>query len=380
MNNIVSSLRWDPYFMKHAIECENFWRNFLSCGRRDILYVLGNGFDPRMCLGYEKLLEFGGMGLRNCLLLSFDEGSDSPSKQYLELTSQNKQKLETLVHGHEIIDTKPIQMWLEDGLSKRRNTSLNATRIFQSISDFGNYTDIIIDISAVPRSIYWSLISKVLYLLDKYNNQDTPNLHIFVLENAYLDQDIHEIGIDDSANYIQGFSGGLNMQSTEEVPRVWIPILGEDQRKQLERIHTLINPDEICPMLPWPSSDPRRCDKLFVEYQDLLFDAWHAEPRNIIYASEQNPFDAYRQIYKTVCDYNKALELLGGCKSVISALSSKLLSIGALLAAYELKANNIRVGLAHVEVQGYEISKHSIDSHMEWELFTIWLAGDCYED
>ena len=84
----------------------------------------------------------------------------------------------------------------------------------------------------------------------------------------------------------------------------------------------------------------------------------------------------YRQIYSTITRYNDALASLGHCKVVVSALSSKLLSVGALLAAYQAKRNEHMVGIAHVGAQGYAVSLPLDASNAE--LFTLWLAGECY--
>jgi hypothetical protein len=115
-----------------------------------------------------------------------------------------------------------------------------------------------------------------------------------------------------------------------------------------------------------------------MEYRELLFDQWRVEARNIIYASEQNPFEAYREVHRTVRHYNQALEPLGRCKAAVSAVSSKLLSLGALLVTYELKESGMSVSLAHVETQGYEISAQEKEEGID-DLFTLWIAGDCYE-
>ncbi len=173
----------------------------------------------------------------------------------------------------------------------------------------------------------------------------------------------------------------MEMEATAGIPRVLIAILGEGQRGQLERIYNLVIPDEICPVLPSPSSNPRRGDEILVEYRELLFDQWRVEPRNIIYASEQNPFETYRQIHRAVRYYNQVLAPLRGCRVVVSAVSSKLLSVGALLASYELKGAEMSVGLAHVEAQGYNIDKEEREESVgsEEEIFALWLVGDCYE-
>jgi hypothetical protein len=193
---------------------------------------------------------------------------------------------------------------------------------------------------------------------------------------------IRDEGVDETATYVYPFSGGLEMEATAEQPKIWIPILGEGQETQLERIYNLIDvPDEICPVLPFPSLDPRRGDNLVLEYRDLLFDRLRLEPRNFINASERNPFEVYRQIRRTILHYREALGPLGGCKTVLSALSTKLLSVGALLVAYELKQAKIDVGIAHVGSQGYimDDGPGAPRSQPQSKLFGLWLAGECYE-
>jgi hypothetical protein len=381
----IQSLRWDPYFLRQGTQFIKFWEDYFRCERRNILYVLGRGFDPRMCVGLKTVFDLGGEGSRDCLLIEFDEGPDSPSKRYGSLVSKNLNILEELNRDRGKLSTKPVRMWSGYGPGRRRIGSRSAAGVFSDVSDLSPYTDIVIDISAMPRGIYFSLIGKAIYLLDRARDkkvtEPVPNLHVVVCENVKLDQNIHDIGIDDMASYVHGFGSDLEIEATAGMPKIWIPILGEGQRGQLERICALVNPDEICPVLPSPSLNPRRGDELLTEYRELLFDQWRVEARNIIYASEQNPFEAYREVHRTVRHYNQALEPLGGCKAAVSAVSSKLLSLGALLVTYELKEAGMSVSLAHVETQGYEISMRENDESISIldNLFTLWIAGDCYE-
>ena len=149
----------------------------------------------------------------------------------------------------------------------------------------------------------------------------------------------------------------------------------------MERIYEMVQPNEVSPILPMPSVNPRRADALLIEYRDLFFDRGWVEPGNFVYASEQNPFEVYRQLHKTIHHYNQALAPLGGCQAVISVHSSKLLSIGALLVSYELKTQNPGVGIAHVDTHDYimERSINRADELKNTELVSMWLAGECYE-
>jgi hypothetical protein len=377
------ALRWDPYLMATGREFVNFWQKHLVQSEHRILYVLGRGFDPRMCVGLRSILAASTSARCDVVLLNFEEGADSPSTQYGNLVSRNVAELKSLV-GDSQISTRHFQMWSGSGPGRHRIGPRNAAHVFNSFDEVEPYTHIVVDISALPRGIYFPLIGKLLYLLD-HSRKSIPrehvaNFHIVATEDAQLDSCIQDKGIDETAIYVHGFGADFEMEATADIPRLWMPILGEGQSTQLERIYTLVNPEEICPVLPFPSANPRRVDNLIVEYRELL-ERWHIEPTDIVYASEQNPFEAYRQICRTVLHYHQALAPLGGCKAVVSALSSKLLSIGALLAVYELKDKGWSVGLASVEAQGYEISLkselESITSH--GELFSLWLVGDCYE-
>lgn len=368
------SYRWDHYFLRRGNECSAFWKDYLLTPNRQLLFVLGLGFDPRMCFGLQMLMNASPGYAKECLLIEYDEGENSPSHQYNDLVRKNLADLSGLMNKAGVINKAQVSMWSKD--RKRRIGSRRASDAIQA-STIKRFTDIILDISSMPRGIYFPIIAKILYLLDT-TNSDSPavNLHVIVSEQMSLDRNIQEEGIDDDASYMHGFTSDLVQQSTESVPRIWIPVLGEGKEAQLIRLYDHIRPDEICPVLPSPSVNPRRADDLVAEYRELLFDRLRVVPSNFIYASEWNPFEVYRQIYRTMERYNDALEALGKCKGVVSALSSKLLSVGALLAAYEAKRNKFMVGISHVETHGYKI-QGTIGS-CEPELFTLWIAGECY--
>ena len=381
MNSIqVEPARWQNYVLEHGASFVRFWQEHLNVRERNVLFVVGKGFDPRMCLGLEALLNAGGKGKRDLYAISFAEGETSPSVVYLDRVERNWKRLQQLIAGKGELSQQSLKMWSDDG---RRVSSRSAANVFHTLEDFSGYDDLVIDISSMPRNVYLPLIAKVLYLLDAAEaerSQSQPNLHVFVAEDPVLDHRIRDEEVDEAADYIHGFRGGLEMEATAGRPKVWFPLLGEDQRTQLNRIYDLIIPDEICPVLPSPSVNPRRGDDLVLEYREFLFDLLRVEPRNFIYASERNPFEVYRQIRKSVLQYMNALEPLGSCKTVLSAISSKLMSVGALLVAYELKQRNLEIGIAHVESRGYKIDDESDNrDESETELFSLWLAGECYE-
>lgn len=375
MNTKHSGNKWDNYFLRHGESFYSFWQEYLAySGTHDILFVIGQGFDPRMTLGVEAILSCGGSGHRDCVLIQFDEGPASPSRAHDDIQAKNAATINKIFSNPGSLKPRPIEMWSRDG--RRRTGSRNIASVFKSSVDLVGYSDIIVDISAIPRTLYIPLIAKLLHLLEKWDQDSRPpNLHVIVSDDPDFDQSIKGQGLDDDASYIHGFAGGIQLEATANVPRVWMPILGEGKASHFEIICDLVNPDEVVPILPFPCLNPRRTDKLFIEYRADLMDRLRVEPRNFLYVPEQNPFGVYRQVTSAVQHYAEALSPLGGCKFVLSALSSKLISLGCLLAAYELKKSNLAVGIAHVNSSGYEMTGQT---PKESDLFEVWLAGDSY--
>lgn len=377
MDDTAALPRWRDYVLSRGDSFDNFWDEHLSSRARDLLFVLGRGFDPRMTIGIERILAAGGTGRRDCLVLEVDEGESSPSNAFEAEAASNSETLAKLLTDRGTLQGQEIPMWSDD---MRRIGPRKAASVFNKLSDIERYSDIVVDISATPRGIYFPLIGKIMYLLDKAraagNQSALPNLHVCVGEDPALDARITDEGVDDAATYLHGFGGGLDREKTAEWPRIWIPILGERQRVQLERIREHINPAEICPALPFPSLNPRRGDDLILEYHELLFDSFAVSPSSFIYVDERNPFEAYLQIRGTILSYQRVLQPLGGCKSIVSAQSSKLLSMSALLVAHELRGN---VGIAHIGSQGFSMDPRDESGGAGPEMFGLWLDGECYE-
>lgn len=361
--------RWSDYFLRKNEDAVRFWECYLTKEKK-ILFILGLGFDPRMCKALQTILKAGGKGKCHCFLVELDEGVESPSKIHDDKIKSNRAEFENLI-PEENRTFRTLQMWSED---RRAVGSTKAANLFDA-DDLTKYTDVIIDVSAIPRGVYFPIVGKILTLIEQNDNK--PNLHLVATENSDLDSSIMESGLDETASYMQKFTGGLDDSANTELPKIWIPLLGENQEKQFLKIYQTVHPSGICPLFPMPSTDPRKLDKLLAAYRKHLFNSFNVGSDNFIFASEQNPFEVYREIRTAVKNHFRTLDPVGGCKIVISPLSGKLPSIGACLAAFELK--DLGVGICHVEAQGYVInSQEPIDKIGNDEFFTMWLAGDCY--
>ena len=101
---------------------------------------------------------------------------------------------------------------------------------------------------------------------------------------------------------------------------------------------------------------------------------------NIIYAAEDDPLDVYRRLLALFDQQKEVLELLGGVSMVISALSSKISSIGAFMAAFEEK-----MAVAHPigrheppESMSFDYWNNDYLSKFKDNLHSIWLTGEPY--
>ena len=364
--------RWEYYLLLREERLREFWAQHVGRKQCSVLFVIGRGFDPRMVMGLKAVLETGGVGPRDVVGLKFLEGPMSASLNHQSAVNQNWAEVVETVGARGTVSVEPLPFWSPEG---RRISSQSARDLFRSASRFESYSDVVIDVSSMPRGVYFPLIARVLYLLDNSDCGRRTNLHVLVAEDARYDATIHEEGVDEKAEFISSFGGRFDEEGTP-TPKVWMPMLGERKQVQFDRIQDRVKADEICPVLPSPARNPRRADDIVLEYQRQLFDELHLDGRNFLYVSERNPFEVYRRLRGAVLRYSEVFKILGGCRAAISPMSSKLMSLGALLAAYELKECGYRVGIAHVDTQGYSLKGGAPNA----ELYGLWLCGECDEN
>lgn len=372
-------MRWDPYSLTLDPEFDRFWTDRLKARSRKILLVLGRGFDVRTLATARRLRELDA-NIR-VLQLVFDNGLEDSAVR-AELTARNHSELEILF-GPSAISEVPIAI---GGAADSAVTPRNTQAALMGFGDYDRYEDVIVDISAMPRMVAMTAVSVLLHTLDgmaRRPNGKSVNLHVTTAESVSADIGAAKGSLRDGVSFVRGFSGHLEAQTSQNWPRVWFPVLGEGQRQRLTIIRDLINPDEICPVIPFPTKDARRGDEVLGEHRDILFDDFAVEPANILLASEYNPFEAYRQIYRAMERYKRALKTMGGCKLFVSPLSSKLLSIGVLLACYDHKFNesgddHLDIGIPYVESAAYGDPQQ--ESAGGYELHSMWIRGEWEED
>lgn len=375
-----NNLQWDPYVLIKKKEVKKFWNEFLNNNSKTI-FIVAKGFDPRMNSFTEEIQDFFN---ENVEFIVVDiEGDNGP---YENLTSRNWDRLESILKAKKIeYKVHNLEMWKFNQTSKKRIGPNKAIDLIDS-GILNGFQNIVIDISSMPRAIYYSMVTAVLdYSRAKNKKGNLINVLVNVVENPSIDEAITSSGVDDKAEFIPRLGGKFMLESDiadlegGEKAKIWIPILGEAQKKKLVKIEEIVTPEIICPVLPFPSNVPRRTDNLILEYREILFDNWLVEHENIIYASEGNPFELYRQLMKTIIRYSEALIPIGGCKIALSSLSSKLLSMGTLLTSYEMyRIKDIAVGLIHVGGSEYHYDELKVQNNLKQyeNLITLWIDGE----
>lgn len=363
----ATSSRWESYVLHRDLALRDHWQQRFDAGAR-VALIMGVGFDPRMCMVLRLFGELAGEDAVAIQAVRFDAPADLTARAMAE---ENQGELIGLLGGRTIGE-------LTVGGAGLDATARSAADAVRSLDALGEVSDIVVDVNALPRSVFFPLMAKLLYLCDQ-KAPHAPNLHMIGGDNAALDAEFEVTGIDEHATWLHPFEGPFGVEATAQVPRVWMPILGENTQLQLERISELVRPQEVCPLLPFPSKDPRRGDRLFDTYREVLFDQLRTDSGTVIYADEANPFQVYRRLIQSTRRYQQTLAPLRGCKTAFSALSSKLVAIGALLVAYELR-DGLEVGVADIGAQRHQVQRHVRieEASDSTELIGLTLSGDCY--
>lgn len=360
--------RWKDYYFDD--DFVSFWAERAKNEETTVLLILGLGFDGR-CLVTLKALAGCGLGDRlGCLALelisrpSFGESGELISKlgqsnlaEFNGIESYKSEGIfDTETHdseGHYIGGRKSLLI------------------LDQNSETLGKYTDIIVDISGMPRGIFFPVLS---YLIHQADSGKFRNLHAAVVEDPDLDTCIvgYEYG---QADYMHTFRylGGEKM--------VWLPLIGSDEVARLEKIYSKLGSSciEICPIVPFPAESLRRADDIVVKHAELLFESFLVSHENLITCDERTPFDIYRKIIEVEAYYRDRLSGIPGIgpvKTIVSPLSSKTLCLGMVLAAVERK-----LPVCHVEAGAIRVDVERMTDILASANYLpkeIWLTGEPY--
>ena len=162
------------------------------------------------------------------------------------------------------------------------------------------------------------------------------NFHVLVASHPQLDAAISSVP-SDVVDPVRGFSGRIDLAESEEDAKIWLPHLAKGRNSALTLIRqNLRGPVDVCPVLPLSQRDPRAADDLIAEFEsEFLYQEWDVDPRNLVYAIEDDPLDIYRTITKIFVRYSGVFAKVTDAHVVLSPSGNKVLAIGALMAALE---------------------------------------------
>lgn len=388
----MSSMLWQKYVFRKRNEVPEFWEDLFQNRNSSILYIAGGGFDVRVTQVARQFLDTVKAmpdKLKICDLLLVNVQGYELDADLKEQTRVNQNELRDMFATTGKIIEENIGV-IEDAEEDLSATTLLARGTKNVVGHINGYTDIILDVSSLPRVVYLSLMIRILgRLIPDRNKHDAlyangVNFQVLVGEDPKLDGLIISEDPSNELVTVPGFSGALKLDSVKEWPFVWFPVLGENRVGQLERVITNeVPPDaEVCPVLPHPSKNPRRADMLLLEYQDQLFARMGAPTSNVMYAHESHPFEAYRQLYNAMERYRKSFVLLGGCRLVVTPLSSKLMTLGVGLACFNMRPTSDEekhlLAIPYAEPRRYRVEGAQLHASKP-EIAVLLLTGLGYQ-
>lgn len=353
--------RWDLAITHRGTQLSAFVDEYFNDASRRILLIAGAGFDPRTGLVATALKAANRAGLSALLI---QETRSETDKTLAGLAAGNLKQLADLVPAHTILDI-PIFGTDNSVIGGRRA----ATQL--SAQDMTAYTDVVVDISALSVGTSFPVVRYLIELI--HAGRTSSNLHVMIAHQPELDAKIRAIPTD-TVVPVHGFNGGLSLMSrTQQAAILWLPQLANGRSSTLRRIYESVNPDEVCAILPFPASHPRLGDSLLEELLDAEGSPWHMDARSIVHADEDDPLDLYRTILRLHALREPVFREVGGSKLILSPVGSKVMALGALLAALEKD-----LPVVYLEDFSYELQGSLDEELAPPELMHVWLEGDPY--
>ena len=338
-----------------------------ACNGKRSMFVLGVGFDPRALAALRLFLCVEHRSPPLIGLIRLPPPSDSSNPSSLARAEENQQAFDELTSRMDVREIPHQDVLSPASAGPRIARALTDTRFVEEVGH------LIVDISSLPTSLYFPAITAVLRAVDEGKAEFPEEVQAVACENPAIDARIRELGIS-PASLVGGYRHALHRENRPSGTTIWAPVVGEHSGPALRAIHEFLEPDDVCPILPFPARDPRRADNLLLELQIELLDMFRVTPGNLIYADERNPFDLYRTLTRLQQKYIYALKVLGPTTVALSTHSSKLLSLGALLAAYEYSLPVVAAPGLDYELEDGELTALEVTN----QVACAWLTGVPY--
>lgn len=376
--------RWDRYlFFDQENEIIKIF-NFLQS--KQVLFIFGKGFDPRL-INILNLLEKTSLcKTAHALIITYDPNDSSiPSvdKNISKITKIFKNRIETIS-----LSTSQLDYNSEIVITEIANSSQDFKRVLQK------YEHVILDITAFPRAIFSILTTTFLRMSS--GNITRFNFHIMVSENSEIDSQIQTIPTSHSPDFLRSLNAEITRSdlNNRKYNIVWLPFLEYDKSQHIKSLIEFLEPVHTVPVLPFPSMDVKKSDNLIIEYNDHFFASTHSSRESILtttnitkilYVNERNPFQVYRKIRNLCFAYQKTFNPLDQeTKIVLSNMSSKLVTLGSLLAAndsIDVTTQKNTIAMTYFTDLQYRPETNLEKSNLipESKTYLLWITGSPYE-
>ncbi|GHA25070.1 hypothetical protein GCM10007989_20930 [Devosia pacifica] len=326
--------------------------------------LAGAGFDPRTQTIPSALAETMGQRLQ-AILVREERGEAIQALR--DAADQNEGALRDRIEN--------LEIWPIDIFDPEDSAPVGGTKISERLRRFAlpaDVTDIVLDMSALSLGISYPAAR---ILLGWSERRSDLNLHIMVTSNPELDGGI--VGEPAARpQAVRGFTGALPDDSERRVARIWLPQLAKKRNAAFRKIHASFDElYKVCPILPFPASDPRRADELIAEYGEEIRELWNVNNRDFMYVSERNPLDTFRTIETLKARYDKTVAGVYESQIILSPIGSKVMAAGAMMAAIKHD-----LAVHYVEALRYEMEAPDFNQGpTDLKLVHVWLDGPVYD-
>ena len=363
----MNAPRWREGVAHLGPDVEPFLKSLLATGDRSLIYIAGAGFDPRSGHLAEIISATGVMRFGVFLR----EERPNPLEVLKQRGDASQARLEA-AFPDSVVETVNI---FEDHIPVAGLKAVEKIR--KHVTTPGRLkavTDVIVDLSALSIGVSFPIVGLLFEAIEDGGLE--VNLHVVAATGGPA---IEAAIVAEQAESYQnptGFKGDLP-PGGESPKRLWIPQLSGPKHAAYRELFKELAPDETCPVFPFPSRDPRGVEALLNEFTREIVDEWAVEPRQMLYAAEDDPLDLYRTLARIHLARTDIYERAGEVsQTVLSPIGSKAMAIGALLAAIEYK-----LPVAYVEARRYKPpSGNFVEDPDPAGFVHVWMLGEVYPD
>lgn len=349
---------WERCVDHRGPRTAEFFAHYFANTTRRCRLIAGAGFDPRSLMGAQALVPHLGdrlsalfireerRGVAAALVTAADRHVDALKR---EIPNSTTERIDILAHDNAVI-------------GGRNAVELMRKQVFSEV------TDVVIDLSALSIGTSFPIVR---YVLDVARQSKVPlNVHAIVVSMATEDESRRRVS-NEAVSVVHGFDHALRLHGRGERATLWIPQLSVPKVDALKKIHAWRPFDDVCPILPFPSKDPRAADRIAEQFLEQLERTWAVDARNIVYAAEDDPLDVYR----TILDIEEQRRAVFDDRSqvVLSPVGSKAVALGSLMAAIDRD-----LPVVYVEALKYDARPRENPVERRAELLHVWLHGEAY--